>query len=177
MEQQMEEKSIHVKKKGTRLTTLVYLEQDGKYLMLYRNKKEHDQSQGKYLGIGGKLEEGESPEECAVREIQEETGLTPLDLRFRGIVTFVSDVWENELMFLYSSSQLSGAVNYDCAEGELVWIETERMLSLPAWEGDKYFLIPILDGRSDIHIKLIYQGERLMEAYDNGTLIFRQDSE
>ena len=80
-------------------------------------------------------------------------------------------------MFLYSASQLSGAVNYDCAEGELVWVEKDRMLSLPAWEGDKYFLIPILDGRSDIHIKLIYQGERLMEAYDNGVSIFHRDTE
>ena len=136
--------------KQMRLTTLCYLEQDGKYLMLYRNKKKNGQSEGKYLGIGGKLEPDESPEECAMREVKEETGLTPLDLKFRGIVTFVSDCFENELMFLYSATKLRGTLRTDCPEGDLFWVEKERVLSLPAWEGDRYFLIPLLNGSEDL---------------------------
>lgn len=157
--------------KGIRLTTLCYLEQDGKYLMLYRNKKEGDQSEGKYLGVGGKLERGESPEECALREIREETGFEVSDLTFRGIVTFISDVWEHELMFLYSAGRWTGTLRMDCSEGELLWVPKEQVLSLPAWQGDKYFLRKLLDGDHDIHLKLVYEGEQLTEAYDNGSRI------
>ena len=158
--------------KKTRLTTLCYLKQNGRYLMMYRNKKQGDQSQGKYLAIGGKLKSGESPEECAAREIYEETGLIAKDLFFRGIVTFVSDVWDNELMFLFSAEQLSGSVKTDCTEGELGWVEEKNMLKLPMWEGDPYFVRPILDGEDDIHIKLVYKGEHLTEVYNNGAMVY-----
>ena len=160
-----------MEEKKTRLTTLCYLKQDGRYLMMYRNKKKDDQSEGKYLAIGGKLKPGESPEECALREIKEETGYEAKDLCFRGIVTFVSDVWDNELMFLYSAEQLEGTPHTTCNEGELLWIDEKKMLTLPMWEGDPYFLRPILNEEDDIHIKLVYQGEKLVEAYDNGNMI------
>ena len=160
-----------MEEKKTRLTTLCYLKRDGRYLMMFRNKKKDDQSEGKYLAIGGKLQAGESPEECALREIREETGFEANDLTFRGIVTFVSDVWDNELMFLYSAEQLSGTQLDRCDEGELVWIEEKKMLTLPMWEGDPYFVKPILNEEDDIHIKLVYRGEKLVEAYDKGNMI------
>lgn len=156
--------------KQVRLTTLCYIEQDGKYLMLYRNKKENDQSEGKWLGVGGKLEDGESPEECAVREVYEETGLVLEAVKFRGIVTFVSDIWENELMFLFTSDKFSGEVKTVCDEGELEWISKDKVLALPAWEGDRHFLKPLLDGEDDIHIKLIYQGDRLVEVVNSAKM-------
>ncbi len=156
---------------GIRLTTLCYLEQDGSYLMLYRNKKEQDQSAGKYLGVGGKMERGESPEECAMREIKEETGYTVSELAFRGIVTFISDKWEHELMFLYTADHFSGTMRTDCPEGELCWVPKDEVLSLPAWEGDRYFLRPLLTGEQDIHVKLVYEGDHLVEAYDHLTQI------
>ena len=153
-----------------KLTTLCYLKHDGKYLMI---KKANDggQSAGKYLGVGGKLEEGESPDECAKREIMEETGLEVLDLKLRGIITFISDVWDNEIMFLYSAEQLKGEFRDDCDEGELFWIDEDKVLDLPAWEGDRYFLKPLLDGEDDIQLKLIYSGDRLMEVYRDGAML------
>ena len=154
-----------------KLTTLCYLRQDGKYLMI--KKKDSDpQAGGKYLGVGGKLEEGESPDECAKREILEETGFTPLDLKLRGIVTFISDVWDNEIMFLYSAEQLDGSLRSDCDEGELSWIEEDKVLELPAWEGDKYFLKPLLAGEDDIMIKLNYKGDTLKEASRDGAILY-----
>ena len=153
-----------------KLTTLCYLKHDGKYLMI---KKANDggQSAGKYLGVGGKLEEGESPDECAKREIMEETGLEALDLKLRGIITFISDVWDDEIMFLYSAEQLKGEFRDDCDEGELFWIDEDKVLDLPAWEGDRYFLKPLLDGEDDIQLKLIYSGDRLMEVYRDGAML------
>ena len=153
-----------------KLTTLCYLKHDGKYLMI---KKANDggQSAGKYLGVGGKLEAGESPDECAKREIMEETGLEVLDLKLRGIITFISDVWDNEIMFLYSAEQLKGEFRDDCDEGELFWIDEDKVLDLPAWEGDRYFLKPLLDGEDDIQLKLIYSGDRLMEVYRDGAML------
>lgn len=145
-----------------KLTTLCYIEKDGKILMLYRNKKKNDQSEGKWLGIGGKLEAGESPEDCVVREVLEETGLSLTKLTPCGVVTFISDVYDNELMFLYTANAFEGAVNYDCKEGELHWINKEEVLDLPAWEGDKYFLKPLLLGDTNIRIKLCYKEDTLV---------------
>lgn len=147
-----------------RLTTLCYIEQNGKYLMLYRNKKEQDQSKGKWLGVGGKLEPGESPEECVLREVFEETGLTLTKYRFRGVVTFVSDVWENELMFLFTATDFTGTVTDSCTEGQLEWIDKDKVLSLPMWEGDHYFLEELLAGKEGITMKLAYEGEKLLYA-------------
>lgn len=155
--------------KRFKLTTLCYVEQDGKYLMLYRNKKKLDQSEGKWLGVGGKLEDGESPVECAVRETYEETGLKLEKIYYRGMVTFVSDECENEMMYLYTSDTFSGEVNEVCSEGELKWIPKDKVLELPAWEGDKHFLKPLIEGEKDINIKLVYQKDKLVEVtkYDN----------
>ena len=153
-----------------RLTTLCYLIRDGRYLMLYRNKKENDQSEGKYLGVGGKMIEGESPDECARREILEETGFTVEDLTLRGVVTFLSDCYEDEIMFLYSAEQFTGDLR-ECDEGELSWVDADKVLSLPAWEGDKYFLKPLLEGREGIEVKLSYRGDRLIEASVGGEMV------
>lgn len=146
-----------------RLTTLCYIEQDGKILMLYRNRKKNDQSEGKWLGVGGKIESGESPEDCVRREVSEETGLKLNSVSFRGIVTFVSDIWENEFMFLYTSDEFEGMLNGSCDEGELKWVDRDKVLELPAWEGDRYFLEPLLAGNTDIHVKLIYEGSKLID--------------
>ena len=120
-------------------TTLIYIECGGEYLMLHRTKKENDCNRDKWIGIGGKFEEGESPEECALRETKEETGLTLTSYRYRGIVTFVSDKWESEYMHLFTADGFEGTLK-DCDEGELAWIKKKDLLALPAWEGDKIFL-------------------------------------
>ena len=153
-----------------RLTTLCYLIRDGRYLMLYRNKKENDQSEGKYLGVGGKMKDGESPDECAKREIFEETGFRVTDLTLRGVVTFLSDTWEDEIMFLYSAEQFDGEMKI-CDEGELSWVDSDKVLDLPAWEGDKYFLKPLIEGEEGIEVKLTYKGERLVEAIVGGEMV------
>lgn len=149
---------------NVKLTTLCYIEKDGEYLMLYRNKKHNDQSGGKWIGVGGKLEEGESPEECLLREVREETGLTLTSYKFCGIVTFVSDIYEGEYMFLYTADGFEGELTESCREGELHWIPKSQVLQLPAWEGDHYFLSRLLEGETDIHLKLRYEGDALAEV-------------
>ena len=120
-------------------TTLGYIERDGAYLMLHRVKKENDLNHDKWVGIGGKFEDGESPEECMCREALEETGLTLHAPRLRGIVTFVSNEWDNEYMFLYTCTDFSGEL-IECNEGDLEWVPMERVPDLPIWQGDKIFL-------------------------------------
>lgn len=146
-----------------RNTTLIYIERDDKYLMLHRVKKENDLNRDKWIGVGGKFFEDESPDECAIREVREETGLTMTSYRLRGIVTFVSDIWENETMFLYTCSDYSGVMNDDCREGVLEWIDKRDIYGLPLWEGDKIFLRLIEDkGSPFFTLKLVYEGERLV---------------
>ena len=124
-----------------RYTTLCYIENPaGEYLMLHRVKKENDCNRDKWIGIGGKFEDGESPEECALREIREETGLTVTGYRYRGIVTFVSDRWETEYMHLFTADAWTGSVRDDCGEGVLEWIHKDRLAALPQWAGDRIFL-------------------------------------
>ncbi len=147
-----------------KLTTLCYLEQDEKYLMLYRNKKQTDQSHGKWLGIGGKFLPGEIPDACMSREVTEETGLTVTDFHFHGVISFISDIWEDEYMFLYSSHSFSGTLKTDCDEGTLQWIPKDEILSLSLWEGDRIFLQDLMEGKSHINMKLIYQGDRLVQV-------------
>ena len=150
-----------------RSTSLVHLEKDGCYLMLHRVRKDNDENRDKWVGIGGKFEPGESPEECAVREVREETGLTMRSWSYRGIVTFVSDEWGTEYMHLFHSTDFSGELR-DCDEGELEWVDKERLLTLPIWEGDRIFL-RLLD--SDVpffSLKLCYTGDRLTRAVLNG---------
>ncbi len=148
-------------------TTLCYLERDGAYLMLHRTKKEGDINRDKWIGIGGKFEEAESPEECALREIEEETGLRPRDLRYRGIVTFVSNVCPAEYMHLFTACDVSGTL-HDCDEGELAWVEKEKIPSLPIWEGDRIFLELLAQEHPFFSLKLVYHGDRLTEAKLDG---------
>ena len=147
-----------------RLTTLCYIEHNGCYLMLNRNKKANDENAGKWIGVGGHMEENESPEECALREIKEETGLTVKDLRLRGILTFILPDWGNELTFLYTARAETEEVA-PCAEGTLAWIPLEKISDLPLWEGDRVFL-PLLQSRQDcFSLKLIYTpGGALVDA-------------
>ena len=148
-------------------TTLIYIECGGEYLMLHRTKKENDCNRDKWIGIGGKFEEGESPEECALRETKEETGLALTSYRYRGIVTFVSDKWESEYMHLFTADGFEGTLK-DCDEGELAWIKKKDLLALPAWEGDKIFLHLLDENVPFFSLKLRYKGETLAEAKLNG---------
>ena len=148
-------------------TSLCYIERDGCYLMLHRTKKVNDENHDKWIGVGGKFEEGESPEECMLREVQEETGLTLSAWRYRGIVTFVSDEWGGEYMHLVTADGYAGQLK-SCDEGELEWVEKQRLLSLPIWEGDKIFLRLLDSEQPFFSLKLRYQGERLVAAALNG---------
>ena len=151
-----------------RNTTLCYIQSGGNYLLLHRTKKKNDQSHDKWLGIGGKFEDKESPEDCILREVLEETGLTLTSYQYRGIVTFVSDVWETEFMHLFTADAFTGTIR-DCDEGELEWISKDRYLSLPMWEGDKIFLRLLQTDCTFLSLKLVYQGESLQSAVLNGT--------
>ena len=148
-------------------TSLCYIEREGKYLMLHRTKKVNDENHDKWIGVGGKFEEGESPEECMLREVQEETGLTLTAWRYRGIVTFVSDEWGGEYMHLFTADGYAGQIR-SCDEGELEWIEKQRLLALPIWEGDKIFLRLLDSEQPFFSLKLCYEGERLVSAAVNG---------
>ena len=145
-----------------RNTTLCYIEKDDCYLMLLRNKKEVDENKGKWIGIGGKFEEGESPEECLLRETKEETGLTLLDYRFRGIVTFLSDEWGCEYMHLFTADGFEGEL-ISCKEGELKWIPKSEILDLNLWEGDRPFLKLLFEDSPFFTMKLSYQGDTLTD--------------
>ena len=149
-------------------TTLCYIEQGGKYLMIHRVKKKNDMNQDKWIGVGGKFEAGESPHECALREIHEECGIVPKNLRYRGIVTFVSDKYGTEYMHLFTANGYDGEINYDCDEGELEWIDKQELLSLPIWEGDKIFLRLLDTDEPFFSLKLRYEGDSLKEAVLNG---------
>lgn len=150
-----------------RNTSLCYIEHDGKYLMLHRVKKEHDENHDKWIGIGGKFEEGESPEDCMLREAKEETGLDILRWRYRGIVTFVSDEWGTEYMHLFTADEFAGNIK-DCDEGVLEWISKKELLSLPMWEGDMIFLRLIDSDAPFFSLKLCYKGDVLTQAVLNG---------
>lgn len=146
-----------------KLTTLCYIEKDDCYLMLHRVKKENDANRDKWIGVGGKFEAGEMPEECLLREVQEETGLTLTKYRFRGIVTFVSDEWETEYMHLFTADEYSGDLKA-CDEGELVWVPKTEIEQLNIWEGDKIFLRLLQENGGVFSLKLRYEGENLIET-------------
>lgn len=153
--------------KSMQNTTLVYIEKDSRYLMLYRTKKQNDYNHDKWIGIGGKFEEAESPEECILRETKEETGLTLNEIEYRGIVTFVSDENFTEYMHIFWSNNFSGALK-ECDEGELEWIEKSRMNALPHWKGDEIFL-KLLELRAPFFsLKLVYEKGILLSATLNG---------
>ncbi len=153
-----------------RNTTLCHIEKDGCYLMLHRIKKENDLNRDKWIGIGGKFEDKESPEECNLREVYEETGLTLKDAEYRGIVTFVSDKWETEYMHIFYSDSFSGKIK-DCDEGVLEWVRKERLFSLPIWEGDKIFLRLLEENAPFFSLKLEYKGDTLLKAVLNGKIL------
>ncbi|WP_291245200.1 8-oxo-dGTP diphosphatase [Fournierella sp.] len=148
-------------------TTLCYIEQNGCYLMLHRVKKHQDPNAGKWIGVGGKFEENESPDECLVREVKEETGLTLTRWRCRGIVTFVSDEWPTEYMHLFTADGFEGQLA-DCDEGELAWVKKEDVPALRLWEGDRVFLDLLTKEEPFFLLKLIYRGEALAGAVLNG---------
>lgn len=146
-----------------KLTTLCYIEKDDQYLMLHRVKKEKDENHDKWIGVGGKFEQGETPEECLLREVREETGLTLTAYRFRGIVTFVSDIWGTEYMHLFTADGYTGELT-ECSEGELVWVKKSEIETLHIWEGDKVFLRLLEECQDFFSLKLRYEGENLTET-------------
>ena len=149
------------------LTTLCYVEQDDKYLMMHRIKKEHDINKDKWVGIGGHFEADESPEECLLREAMEETGLTLLSYRLRGVVTFISDAWQTEYMFLYTADKFEGELT-ECTEGVLEWVPKLAVYDLPIWDGDKIFFRLLEHRQEFFSLKLRYEGETLVDKVLDG---------
>ncbi len=149
------------------ITTLCYIEKDDCYLMLHRVKKAVDINKDKWIGIGGHLEEGESPEECLVRETREETGLELTDYSLRGVITFVTDSYPTEYMFLYTAAGFSGTL-LSCDEGDLEWVPIKDVEKLPIWEGDKVFFRLLREQEEFFSLKLRYEGEKLVETKLNG---------
>ncbi len=153
-----------------RMTTLCYLEKDDCYLLMHRIKKQHDDSHNKWIGVGGKFEENESPEECMIREVLEETGLHVTRWRYHGIVTFVSDVAQSDYMHLFSAQEWRGEL-HECEEGVLQWIPKSQLDKLELWEGDRIFLKLMEEGIPFFSLKLTYKGDYLVESVLNGTLM------
>ncbi|MBR6078970.1 MAG: 8-oxo-dGTP diphosphatase [Treponema sp.] len=154
----------------SQLTTLCYIEENGKYLMLHRTKKDNDENHDKWIGVGGHFEKGESPEDCLVREVKEETGLTLHSFDFRGIVTFVSDENPAEYMCLFTSKDFSGEI-ISCNEGQLEWVNKSEVTNLNLWEGDKLFLELLTKDVPFFSMKLVYKNGRLVEKYLDGKAI------
>ena len=146
-----------------KLTTLCYIEKDGCYLMLHRTKKENDVNHDKWIGVGGKFEPDEMPEECLLREVEEETGLKLLSYTYRGILTFIADGWESEYIHLYTSAEFEGELA-ECREGTLEWIKKDEIETLPIWEGDKIFLRLLRENRGFFSLKLKYREDTLLES-------------
>ena len=151
-------------------TTLCYLERGEEYLMLHRTKKENDLNHDRWIGVGGKFQDKESPEDCLLRETWEETGLTLTSYRYRGLVTFISNLWPTEYMHLFTADGWTGEP-HPCDEGELAWIKKADLLSLPLWKGDQIFL-DLLDRNTPFFsLKLQYEGDDLVLAVLNGERI------
>ena len=151
-------------------STLCYLENPrGEYLMLHRVKKKNDVNQDKWIGVGGKFEGDESPDECLLREVREETGVTLTRWRFRGVVTFLTNGgWEGEFMYLFTADGWEGEFVETCAEGDLEWVAKEAVPDLPLWEGDKIFLRLLAEERPPFLLTLEYDGDRLVRAVLDG---------
>lgn len=148
-------------------TTLCYIERDDSYLMMHRVKKENDINKDKWVGVGGHFEEGESPEECLFREVKEETGLTLTSWKLRGIITFSTDVYPTEYMFLYTADGYTGEMT-ECNEGNLEWVKKSDVYDLPIWEGDKVFFRLLEEQEAFFSLKLRYKGDKLVETILNG---------
>ena len=147
-------------------TTLCYIEKENKYLMLHRTSKKKDGNKDKWIGVGGHFEKGESPEECLLREVKEETGLELTSYQFRGIVTFISDEWPDEYTCLYTADRYTGDIG-NCDEGELVWVEKGKIMDLNIWEGDKIFLKLLTENQPFFSLKLEYKGDKLVNTVLN----------
>ena len=145
------------------LTTLCYIEKGNSYLMLHRIKKEKDINKDKWIGVGGHFEPDETPEECLLREVKEETGLTLNAWRLRGIITFISNECQTEYMFLFTSDDYSGEIK-ECDEGVLEWVDKSEIYNLPIWEGDKIFLKLLGTSTEFFSLKLRYEGDELVEV-------------
>lgn len=143
-------------------TTLCYIENNGRYLMMHRVTKKNDANLGKWIGIGGKVNEGESEDECVVREVFEETGIVLESFIKRGVIDFVSDIYPEEIMHLYTASVDSDYFVSKTNEGLLEWVPIEQIPSLPVWEGDRIFLDLILKDSPPFYLRLIYQGDKLI---------------
>ncbi|MBO7100588.1 MAG: 8-oxo-dGTP diphosphatase [Bacteroidales bacterium] len=154
-------------------TTLCYIDDGSRYLMLHRVKKENDASHGKWIGVGGKCEADESPDECMLREVKEETGLEITKWQYRGIVTFISDTWPNEYMHLFTATEWRDEPDMSIDdEGNLAWIEKSDLMNLNLWEGDRIFLRLLLDERQPFFsLKLIYVQDEMTKATLNGAAI------
>ena len=153
-----------------RNSTLCYIEKDGKYLMLHRTKKAVDVNKDKWIGVGGGFEANESPEDCLLREVREETGLRLIAYRLRGIVTFVCPPWECEQMFLFTADGFDGEPTA-CNEGDLEWVPVTEVPRLPVWEGDRIFLKLLAEDAPFFLLKLTYDGDTLTEAVLNGEVL------
>ena len=134
--------------------------------MLHRTSKKKDGNKDKWIGVGGHFEKGESPEECLLREVKEETGLELTSYQFRGIVTFISNEWPDEYMCLYTADRYTGDIG-NCDEGELVWVEKEKIMDLNIWEGDKIFLKLLTENQPFFSLKLEYKGDKLVNTFLN----------
>lgn len=144
-----------------KMTTLCYLKSNGKYLMLHRTKKKNDENGGKWIGIGGKFEDGESPEECVKREFKEETGLEITSYALKGIITFISDIYETEYMYLFCADKFKGEL-LSCDEGELKWVDCGDVTNLNIWEGDRIFL-DLMQNHRFFTLRLEYRGDSLIK--------------
>ncbi len=151
-------------------TTLCYIDNGDSYLMLHRVKKENDASHGKWIGVGGKCEADESPDECMLREVKEETGLDITEWHYRGIVTFISDTWPNEYMHLFTATTWRGEPDMSIDdEGTLAWIPKTGLMDLNLWEGDRIFLRLLLDDATPFFsLKLVYEHDEMTSATLNG---------
>ena len=146
-------------------TTLCYIERNGKYLMLFRNKKKEDINAGKWIGVGGKLEPGETPDECLLREVKEETGLELTSYQKRGDILFRTEPdGEEIMMYLYTADGFRGTLSESCSEGELAWIPIPEVMDLALWEGDRIFLKDLVEGKQDINLELVYRGDQLVKT-------------
>lgn len=146
------------------LSTVCYIERKGKYLMLHRTKKQNDINKEKWLGIGGKFQDKESPEDCIIREVKEETGLTLNSVSLRGILTFINTICETEYIYVFTSNDFTGKL-IECNEGELQWVDKDKVTSLNLWEGDKIFIEKIKEDTPFFTIKYLYDGDTLLN-YD-----------
>jgi 8-oxo-dGTP diphosphatase len=139
------------------------IENNDCYLMLHRTKKKKDVNKDKWIGVGGHAEGNETPQECLLREVKEETGLSLTSYKFRGLITFISDEYEAEMMCLFTADGYTGEL-ITCDEGELEWVKKSDVPQLPTWEGDAQFLKLLLeDEKRFFAMKLRYEGERLVE--------------